>query len=520
MRRILLTLLIAVMVLSLASPALAADGDGRLTITKYRFDRLPGDIYGLNDGQQLAAGVLPADSYLLPGVEFTIVRVLPAADQSDPPTGAVFNPGSPGTWYVPVAASSQAKTTDSFGVADFTDLDYGVYYVVESPSPLVTDPAAPFFVAIPTIIDNNGTDLELERVWAYPKNEDLKITKTVIANNGDYAMKKGVAIGDTVTYRIVADIPTDIANATSYRIEDLFGAGLQFASIVSVKALATATLPEITGSTTLPVPAGQFSYSNTTPTTDGGTLVITVPKTTTSPDTDNFAKLAGYAKLEVLVNFTVTTNASLVSPIANHADLYYRNRYKTITDPETKRESEDPLIYTGGIAIFKHDSAITDLGLAGARFVLVPKTAANTPFDLTSFVEATDALKWANGTVVAATSNAAGVVVFKGIPFGAPGTAAYDNTPTEYWLVETTAPTGYRKPGGQPLVVTISHSSWVDPSTLAAPTDIATKVANIKGFNFPLTGGAGTMAFLVGGLALAGLSAGSWRLSRKEKKTA
>ena len=100
---------------------------------------------------------------------------------------------------------------------------------------------------------------------------------------------------------------------------------------------------------------------------------------------------------------------------------------------------------------------------------------------------------------------------FKGLPYGSIVDGKYSPTPTEYWLIELESPDGYRLPA-KPSVITISQTSWTD--TTLDPV----RVANVKGFNFPLTGGAGTVMFAVVGVALAAAAFALNRASRKPEE--
>ncbi|MCL2492255.1 MAG: hypothetical protein FWE87_05890, partial [Coriobacteriia bacterium] len=174
----------------------------------------------------------------------------------------------------------------------------------------------------------------------------------------------------------------------------------------------------------------------------------------------------------------------------------------------TRTPGIDPVVFTGGIRIYKHDAVNENVALEGATFMLVPKTEDD--FDDEPVKTST----------IIATSGADGVVEFKGIAYGRPlrvdELAELATLGSEYWLVETAAPAGYRTPGGGWQVVTINISSW---NALAEPLAL-TKVPNVKGFNFPMTGGMGTLAFILAGSALAAAAYGSHKMGRKERELA
>ena len=514
MRKALSLLLVLALVLSFAPMAFAEPYDparttGSLTVTKFVMDRLPAvNAFGTNDGTQFTGDLSAFEP--LGGVDFTVVRVEPCAAGT---TGAVYN-AQHSEWYAPVASPITVATNAS-GVALFSALPLGVYYVVEQPTAAglaPTDPSAPFFVSVPTILQAAGAaDDYLYDVFAYPKNEDINITKeiipaTVASGNAD-TMGAGLAYGDTISYKLTVDVPTDIAAYEMLKVTDFFEEGLRFTGLQSAVAKGHATAadkPNVHNDETVKTLAGATvtNYS-----ADGGTVELDF--------SDAVASLDGYTKLEITLNFVITTNASLNFSIDNSATLDVTNRY----GHDKHRETEVPKVYTGGIKIFKHDSVITDLGLQGAEFVLVPVSTGVYATDaglVTDGVPA-NALKNTNATVlVKGVSDANGLVEFKGIPYGVLAAGVYTPSDSLYWLVEIKAPTGYKAPGGTPIQVTINGSSW-DADATAIEAEV--KVANVKGFNFPLTGGAGTAMFITAGLALASLSWGSYKLSRKDKET-
>ena len=571
MKKSVCMMLCVVLMLSIATPAMAwtdfsqngTRQTGTLTITKYLMDRVPRKGI-LPDGQKITDGSLD-DYEPLEGIEFTIVQVMPASDQvaaaSD--DSAMFC-NDDGLYYVTMGFPSISRVTDENGVAFFDHaglqgadqsegLPFGVYYVVEQPSAKVADPVKPFFVSIPTIIDDHesGDDIVLYDVFAYPKNEDIGITKKI--RGGDFpneiglpnlaaglltdahpshlwqgwsmgmGMGTGVGYNDTIWYEITADVPTDIAAANAFVITDIFSEGLRFLNpdphntrfsvVGSYSWYEDGELQvrqEIIPSSAYIVSQRDLAGKRSTDpdfSDDGGTFSISFRQSA-------FESLGGYEKIIVTCSFQVTENASLISPIPNKAELYYVNRYET----EVIRESNQPKVYTGGIRIFKHD-AVTGLGLKGATFALVPKFTddfdRDTAWRISNYgnpyyyrtVEDIYDISYENTLYV--TSDENGMIELKGIPYGSIVDGIYYPTPTDYWLVEIESPDGYRLPA-KPSVITISQTSWTD--TTLDPV----RVANVKGFNFPLTGGTGTVMFAVAACALAAAAYGLNRASRKK----
>ncbi|MGI6014043.1 MAG: SpaA isopeptide-forming pilin-related protein [Oscillospiraceae bacterium] len=142
------------------------------------------------------------------------------------------------------------------------------------------------------------------------------------------------------------------------------------------------------------------------------------------------------------------------------------------------KESEKPIVNVDvyGVDIFKYDQK-TDEGLAGAEFEL----------------------KDSEGTVIATlTSNEDGHAHYEGLAAGT------------YTIVETKAPDGYVK-SDKPLTVVIPDNA-----------DATTNIADVQFANseIPHTGGTGTMAYTIGGLAIIGIAAVGFVISRKKKTQA
>ncbi|MDR0817822.1 MAG: LPXTG cell wall anchor domain-containing protein, partial [Clostridiales Family XIII bacterium] len=208
------------------------------------------------------------------------------------------------------------------------------------------------------------------------------------------------------------------------------------------------------------------------------------------------------------------------------ADIDYTNEYG-----EDKNISsggiESPDVYTGGYNFVKVDSNDANTKLQGAKFKLVKRLSNNFENDLAAAKTAAgnnDRTATTDGyyknpnvpghdpaDALVATSNANGYGEFKGIAYGKPGEEAKDGTPALFWLVEVKAPDGYRLPG-VPKEIEINFTSYNKDHSKAA------KITNARGFEFPLTGGMGTLIFVVSGIVLIGLAGIVVASSRRKER--
>lgn len=177
-KRTLAMLLCAVMALGLMAVAASAAADaalidktakGSITITKYESATKGSNGDGTNDP------TIPEGATPLAGVTFTLYKVMDADDVVEYYNGkdtqkvTVANYVTGGKINDGITASGTA-TTNASGVATFSDLDVGMYVVIETAYPdKVTIPCDPFLVSIPMTNPDNETAWMYD-VNVYPKN--------------------------------------------------------------------------------------------------------------------------------------------------------------------------------------------------------------------------------------------------------------------------------------------------------------------------------------------------------------
>ena len=320
------------------------------------------------------------------------------------------------------------------------------------------------------------------------KSSEPALTKTVSDTQ--------VAIGDTVTYTLVADVPHFPDNALNkgYCISDELPAGMTFGSITSVEGY-TGNNPDVSlGGTTL---TENSDYKDATRPVTGTTPAFTLSFT-------NLKNTANerYTKIKVTYTATVNRNITVIGSTStaltnniNNAFLDYNNDpYGSATSWQTKTATAT--VYSYGIKVNKVDDK--GQALSGAKFTLSTdqEGTAKIQFDKTS--DGTY-LKTASG-VTEIDVDSSGKLTLSGLDVGT------------YYLTETKAPGGYVKLAN-PVVITITDAApngLVDDGTSGdAGTDGADgyyelNVENSQGFTLPSTGGMGTVLFTTIGIVLMG----------------
>lgn len=244
LKRFLTGVLSAVMALSVcALPAAAAEGagatttapststidtskKGSITIHKYLMETI-GNAKAPNNGEAIDTTdktVFPEGAKAASGAEFTIYQVMSKDDlikyyngelekykNSTPAyTEFVEENTADGTYKIKdgVTVNGSAgisETTNTDGVAEFKDLELGLYVVIETKTPpAVTKAVTPFLVSVPmTKVETDESSKKTATEWlydihAYPKNSTATGSVTL--------MKKGVIGNDTTNATPLAGV--------------------------------------------------------------------------------------------------------------------------------------------------------------------------------------------------------------------------------------------------------------------------------------------------------------------------
>lgn len=171
---------------------------GSITIHKYTDEAGKGDpATGKEDASQVPTGAVA-----IKDVGFTIYKVADVTKLADyysstpeslPAVSQYCTGSGKNVQLKPGVAENivgNEEMTDENGVAKFTNLDLGLYLVVETTSPaIVTGPCVPFLISVPMTTD--GDDW-LYDVHVYPKNSTAVGGVSLVKTGKDGAKLKGV----------------------------------------------------------------------------------------------------------------------------------------------------------------------------------------------------------------------------------------------------------------------------------------------------------------------------------------
>lgn len=483
MRVAAIVLAAAISTLTLASSASAVSPNlidpsqtGSITIHKHEAPVTPTGLP--NDGTEQSVDLPP-----LAGVGFTVYKVdtidltenagwtaaSDLSDKFDGTTASITNAG-----YTVTAVGGE-QLTDANGEIVTSDLDLGLYYVVEtSPLPGSTG-VAPFLVTVP-LTNPNSDDSWLYDVHVYPKNALTNVTKTVEDSDD-------VKLGDAVDFTITGDIP-NVAIIDGYKIVDKLDSKLDYVSTSVTLADGTA-----------------LAASDYVVTYDAATNTVSVNFTAAG-----LLVLAAHTDTEVVA--TVTTKVNTVGEIANTALLYPNAGSVSHNPGEPGGPVVTPEVVTkwGDLTVAKVDKS--GAALTGAVFSVylteADAKAGTNPISLggtTEFKVAADGTVTISGLRYSDWEDGAQIA----------SEADYQN----YWLSEIVAPDGFEL-----LADPIEFS--ITQATTAVGVDLeVVNVPSNAGFELPLTGGTGTAIFVgAGALLLAGAAYFAVQSRRKNRSAA
>lgn len=385
------------------------------------------------------------------------------------------------------------------GSGTIENLSMGNYLILIENGRKVYRPSA---VNLVPVWDTENNQWKMSDATVDVKSSEPSISKTVNADTGsDSAGKKAdnANIGDTVSFEIVADVPKFPANALAknYAVSDILPEGLTLDED-SIEVYG------VFGETGTPLTAGEGNAytSGTQRPNSGGESSFTL--------TFAYDEISSYDKIRVTYSAVLNGDAVLgTSGNVNNACLDYSNNPYAAGSWEEKRDRA--AVYTYGLDISKVDKKNNKNFLAGAEFELYASEGAaeaGTEEEKIVFVKESEgeyrrALAEETDTtttlVVGANGDLKGRLTVKGLDEGT------------WYLKETKAPGGYNLLASPvEVVVTDAEGGVLDGQVTGAAADasgeaaalVTLTVENDNGFQLPVTGGAGTVLFAVGGAVL------------------
>lgn len=358
-----------------------------------------------------------------------------------------------------------------------------------------------------------GTTEASESATITVYNEKPSLEKSVENANGSYDNDTDASVGDTVTWKVEASVPSNVNELKTYKLTDKMSDALTWENKAKANLEITTN-----NSTTL---EASTDYTLTVPedNTTGGTWTIEFTEA-------GKTKLATSNVKVITVTFNTKLNENAIigsEGNLNDAELDYSNAIYPTEDPDNPNKGNTPgedkikdqaIVYSFQMNIEKVDGNDSTIKLQGVTFDLYSYTGAKT--------NPTEAdLKGSDGTLVEQnlTTDADGKIQKSGLKNGT------------YYLVETK--TVKTKDGKQynllkePVKVEIKVDYVTKTETtitkdvngnVADTTTVSTKtftggdtgsdgtftvtVKNYTGFDLPITGGMGTVLFSIAGFAL------------------
>ena len=431
--------------------------------------------------------------------------------------------------------------TDATGHAAASDMELGVYLVVETRVPEnVTSTCNPFFVSLPmTTIDgaawsynvtvypkNQTGNPTLDKAVREAKNSTGKNTGSLTDITDGYAHTATASVGDVVDYQIISTLPTITSKASAlseYTYVDTLSKGIKYnKNDVVIEFFKDAGCTDKIA--TWAVNSGKFTVGY-----DDTANTMTIRITDTGLAEINEAAIVytdsvkrGYSDCTMRITYAATLTAD-----AKMGDTDNPNEV-VLTWKRTNTTYFDTLkdcchVYTYGVDALKQFS---DNGgnLRNVKFRL-----HNDTDDCYIIAEQKDGVYYAKGLtakksdVTTFIPNAQGHIVVKGLEDDAYSLTeiatdkGYVLLKDAIKIVIKTAENGQCEKCGAKLLTASATANGKDVTMTDDNAIVPLTVINNPGFDLPKTGGYGTWMFTVGGVALLGAAAFIVIRSRKHK---
>lgn len=352
------------------------------------------------------------------------------------------------------------------------------------------------------IIVGNAAPVASAKITVY--NEKPSLEKSVKNADGSYDNDTDASVGDTVTWKVEASVPSNVNKLKTYKLTDKMSNALTWEDKTKAGLKITTD-----NNTTL---TENTDYTLTVPedNTEGGTWTIEFTEAGKTKLADSHVKV-----ITVTFNTKLNKNAIIGSKgNLNDAELDYSNAIYPTEDPDNPKQpgedkiTDQAIVYSFQMNVLKVDGKTSD-PLKDVKFDLYSYTGAET--------NPTEAnLKGSAGKLIEQdlTTDGNGKLQKTGLKNGT------------YYLVETKTGEKYNllkepvkveitvkyttktettiekdKNGNVTNKTTVSTDTFTGGDSGSAGTFTVT-VKNYKGFELPTTGGMGTVLFSIAGFAL------------------
>ena len=431
--------------------------------------------------------------------------------------------------------------TDATGHAAASDMEQGVYLVVETRVPEnVTSTCNPFFVSLPmttvdgvawnydvTVFPKNQTgNPTLDKTVREAKNSTGKNTGSLTDIADGYAHTATASVGDTVDYQIISTLPTitsKVSALSEYTYVDTLSKGIRYnKKDVVIEFFKDAGC---TGKiATWAVNSGKFTvgYDDTANTmtirmTDTGLSEINEAATVY---TDSVKR--GYSDCTMRITYAAALTADAKmgdTDNPNEVVLTWRRTNNTYFD--TLKDCCH--VYTYGIDVLKQFSD------NGGNVRNVKFRLQNDSDDCYIIADLKDGIYYAKGITSKKSDattfipNSSGHIVVKGLEDDAYSLTeiatdkGYILLKEAVKIVIKASENGQCEQCGTKLLTASATVNGKDVTMTDGNAIVPLTVVNNPGFDLPKTGGYGTWMFTVGGVALLGAAAFIVIRSRKHK---
>lgn len=473
-----------------AAPVAAAPQTGSITVHKYvvettgqynalkaEGDRSGGNVIDFSEHEDLK-NLKP-----MAGIKFDLEKVKDdGTTQLNPTTAERDN-----------SFAVQTLTTGENGEITFGNLPLGTYRLSEQDDPRIQTEMDPVLISVPTYNQAFKEDPKqpefLYDIHVYPKNlinqDGPGIDKDVVKEENNDATVDRYAPFNWIIFSGIPKSITEEGTPKKYVIMDKLDPRLDFVNNVSVELRTSDKQNKITLAKD-----EDYTFTSEKVSEDKYKPDNTSNLTWTLTDA-GLGKLKDYAGGEVITTFAtkLNENADLGTAIPNQASLDYINWNGSQYLPK----SDIPEVHTGGVKIEKVDKADHNKKLEGAEFMVYRSLEEAKEGNTEKAVQR-------NGKPYVVTSGKDGIAFFDGLSYGNLTGMEPTGGTTDYWIVETKAPTVNGEKYNRlldPFKVTVSATSHsMDPENMYV-------VYNAKdNYKLPFTGGAGLLVFLGAGAVL------------------